>query len=211
MTDTRYFPSFLTRPRLVHIVGPNRAADEEMSVVLRLEGFDTALSYDPSGFLEAARRRVPDAVLINLRQEGMSGVELIRLSRAQRRTALLFLIEEEPEIHSAVDAVKAGAADVFTRPVDIELLVRRLREELRKGVELNRGEAQGPSVEGRGLPRLTPRERQVLDLISNGQSNKQAGRELGISPRTIEVHRARVMEKLGARNTAELLRILLTP
>ena len=64
-------------------------------------------------------------------------------------------------------------------------------------------------VEIRGFSQLTPRERQVLQLITNGQSNKEAGRELGISPRTIEVHRARVMEKLGARNTADLMRIVL--
>jgi len=65
-------------------------------------------------------------------------------------------------------------------------------------------------VEVRGFAQLTPREREVLQLITNGQSNKEAGRELGISPRTIEVHRARVMEKLGARNTADLMRIVLT-
>ena len=66
------------------------------------------------------------------------------------------------------------------------------------------------SVEVRGLSQPAPREREVLPLISNGQSNKEAGRELGISPRTIEVHRSRVMEKLGARNTADLMRIVLT-
>jgi DNA-binding NarL/FixJ family response regulator len=65
-------------------------------------------------------------------------------------------------------------------------------------------------VEIRGFSQLTPRERDVLQLVTNGQSNKEAGRQLGISPRTIEVHRARVMEKLGARNTADLVRIVLT-
>ena len=72
-----------------------------------------------------------------------------------------------------------------------------------------KSEVVGP-VEVRGFSQLTPREREVLQLITNGQSNKEAGRELGISPRTIEVHRARVMEKLGARNTADLMRIVLT-
>ena len=65
-------------------------------------------------------------------------------------------------------------------------------------------------MEVRGFNQLTPRERDVLQRISNGQSNKEAGRELGISPRTVEVHMARVMEKLGARNTADLMRIVLT-
>ncbi len=65
-------------------------------------------------------------------------------------------------------------------------------------------------MEVRGFAQLTPREREVLQLISNGQSNKEAGLQLGISPRTVEVHRARVMEKLGAHNTADLIRIVLT-
>jgi len=66
------------------------------------------------------------------------------------------------------------------------------------------------TVEVKGFKKLTPREREVMQCVVNGRSNKQAGKELGISPRTVEVHRAHVMEKLGARNTADLMRIALT-
>ena len=82
--------------------------------------------------------------------------------------------------------------------------------ERRLGLAVGAFEGGRRPIEVRGFAQLTPREREVLQLITNGQSNKEAGRQLGISPRTIEVHRARVMEKLGARNTADLMRIVLT-
>jgi len=102
--------------------------------------------------------------------------------------------------------MKSGAADVIAKPVDADLLVTRVRKIHR---DLRVGSRPTPPVEVRSFTQLTPREREVLQLIAQGQSNKKAGRELGISPRTIEVQRARVMEKLGARNTADLMRIVL--
>src|SRR6185437_8911784 len=100
------------------------------------------------------------------------------------------------------------AADVVTKPIDTEHFIRTVLDALRRDVHLGALESGRRPVEVRGFAQLTPREREVLQLISNGQSNKEAGRELGISPRTIEVHRARVMEKLGAKNTADLMRIV---
>jgi FixJ family two-component response regulator len=120
------------------------------------------------------------------------------------------MLENHPMVEAAVQAMKLGAADVVTKPLDTERLVGSVRDALRQDVHVGAMQSGGRSVEVRGFAQLTPREREVLQLITNGQSNKEAGRELGISPRTIEVHRARVMEKLGARNTADLMRIVLT-
>ncbi|WEJ57895.1 LuxR C-terminal-related transcriptional regulator [Devosia sp. FJ2-5-3] len=106
--------------------------------------------------------------------------------------------------------MKLGATDVVSKPIDSEHLLTIIRDTLRRDVHLGAMQGGRRAVEVRGFAQLTPREREVLLLITNGQSNKEAGRELGISPRTIEVHRARVMEKLGARNTADLMRIVLT-
>lgn len=101
--------------------------------------------------------------------------------------------------------------DVISRPIDIELLSSGVRDSLRRDIHLGGplGE-RGRSVEVRGFSRLTGREREVLQLITDGLSNKEIGRTLGISPRTAEVHRARIMEKLGAKNAADLIRIVLT-
>lgn len=122
----------------------------------------------------------------------------------------VFMLSDHPQVEAAVTAMKLGASDVISKPVDSEHFLSVVREALRRDVHLGAMQGGRRPVEVRGFSQLTPREREVLQLITNGQSNKEAGRELGISPRTIEVHRARVMEKLGARNTADLMRIVLT-
>jgi FixJ family two-component response regulator len=122
----------------------------------------------------------------------------------------VFMLSDAPDVDATVLAMKAGASDVISKPVDTEHFVRAVREALRQDVHMGALQGGRRPIEVRGFAHLTPREREVLQLVTNGQSNKEAGRELGISPRTIEVHRARVMEKLGARNTADLMRIVLT-
>ena len=157
MNTQTYYHAFLNRDRLVHIVDPDPGSCEALSVLFRLEGFQTLFSLDPADFISSLERRRPDVAVINLMLGEESGLGLLRRD------------------------VHLGAMQAGQRPVEV-----------------------------RGFAQLTPREREVLQLITNGQSNKEAGRQLGISPRTIEVHRARVMEKLGARNTADLMRIVLT-
>ena len=112
----------------------------------------------------------------------------------------------------AVDAMRNGALDFIEKPFDPEAVVWRVRRAI-DGWTRHQSNGKGTELRlvnfpGREL--LTPRECQVLGQITGGSSNKEAGRELGISPRTIEVHRARIMEKLGARNAAHLVRIVLS-
>ncbi len=138
-----------------------------------------------------------------------TGLAVLRRVKARRTGTAVFLLTEETEVRTAVEAMKQGAADVVPKPIDTEVLLGAVRDALRRDVHVGPLQGGRRPIEVRGFSQLTPREREVLELISNGQSNKEAGRELGISPRTIEVHRARVMEKLGARNTADLMRIVL--
>ncbi len=210
MSDTLYYPTYLNRDRLVHIADADAANCEALSVLFRLEGFQTTFSMDASGFLAALERRRPDVALINMRLGQEDGLAVLRRVKALRVGTPVFMLEDEPEVEGAVQAVKAGATDVITKPIDTERLLHAVRESLNDEVLVGADQDGRRPVEVRGFAQLTPRERQVLQLITNGQSNKEAGRELGISPRTIEVHRARVMEKLGARNTADLMRIVLT-
>ncbi|WP_417310725.1 response regulator transcription factor [Devosia sp.] len=194
----------------MHIADADAANCEALSVLFRLEGFQTTFSMDASGFLAALERRRPDVALINMRLGQEDGLAVLRRVKALRVGTPVFMLEDEPEVEGAVQAVKAGATDVITKPIDTERLLHAVRESLNDEVLVGADQDGRRPVEVRGFAQLTPRERQVLQLITNGQSNKEAGRELGISPRTIEVHRARVMEKLGARNTADLMRIVLT-
>lgn len=210
MTEPFYYPSFLHRDRLIHILDADAATCEALSVLFRLEGFQTAFSLDAAHFLIAAERRRPDVAILNIRIGNEDGLAILKRVKTMRTGTPVFILEDRPEVDSAVLAMKAGAADVFTKPIDSERLVRAVREALKHDIQLGAVTEGRRRIEVRGFDQLTPREREVLQLITNGQSNKEAGRHLGISPRTIEVHRARVMEKLGARNTADLMRIVLT-
>jgi FixJ family two-component response regulator len=210
MSEEIFYRSFLNRDRLVHIVDPDLQTCELLSVHFRLEGFQTTFSINLPGFLAALERRRADVVITNFELGADDGLEVLRRVKAMRMGTVVFMMEDRPMVEAAVHAMKIGASDVVTKPIDTEHLVRVVREALRQDIHVGAVQAGGRAIEVRGFAQLTPREREVLQLITNGQSNKEAGRELGISPRTIEVHRARVMEKLGARNTADLMRIVLT-
>jgi len=210
MNDEIYYHSFLNRDRLVHIVDGDEATCEALSVLFRLEGFQTAYSMDCAGFFVNMERRRPDVVVLNLHMADEKSLVALQRIKAMQLGTPVFMISDEMDVNNAVEAMKAGANDVVTKPIDSERLVRTVRDALRRDVHLGAVQGGRRPIEVRGFSQLTPREREVLQLVTNGQSNKEAGRELGISPRTIEVHRARVMEKLGARNTADLMRIVLT-
>lgn len=211
MTEEFFYHSFLNRDRLVHVVDPDLQICETLSVLFRLEGFQTLFSINLAGFLATLERRIPDVVVANLDLGAEDdGFDLLRRVKDLHRGTPVFMLENRPMVEIAVQAMKAGATDVITKPIDSEHLVRVVRDALRQDIHVGAVQSGGRPIEVRGFSQLTPREREVLQLITNGQSNKEAGRELGISPRTIEVHRARVMEKLGAKNTADLMRIVLT-
>jgi FixJ family two-component response regulator len=210
MNEETYYSAFSRRERMVHIVDPDLETCETLSVVFRLEGFQTMFSINLRAFLASLERRRPDAVIANLDLGPDDGFELLRRVKSLRTGTPVFLIENRPLVDVAVRAIKAGAADVVTKPIDTEFIVRAVHDALNQDVHPGAMPSHRRAVEVRGFAQLTPREREVLQLIAQGQSNKEAGRELGISPRTIEVHRARVMEKLGAKNTADLMRIVLT-
>ena len=210
MAEDIYHHAFLNRDRLVHIVDPDPITCEALSVLFRLEGFQTAFSIDTLSFFAAIDRRRPDVAIINFAVGGDEGLAVLRRVKSMRIGLPIFMIGNEPHVDHVVLAMKAGAADVLTKPIDTDHLLAAVRDALRQDVHVSSIDSGRRLIEVRGFDELTPREREVLQLITNGQSNKEAGRELGISPRTIEVHRARVMEKLGARTTADLMRIVLT-
>src|SRR5690606_24567190 len=208
-TEISYRP-FLNRDRLVHIVDSDRATCEALDVLFRLEGFQTVVSRNSDDFIARFGQRRPDVAILNFSLEGEDMLPALRRIKDMRAGIPVFMLADEPNSDGTAEAMRAGASDVFVNTVDWGRVVTAVRDTLRRDVHLKPASGGQREVEIRGFSQLTPREREVLQLITNGQSNKEAGRELGISPRTIEVHRARVMEKLGARNTADLIRIVLT-
>jgi two-component system, LuxR family, response regulator FixJ len=192
----------------IFIVDDDASVRAALSLVLSGEGYRVTSFVAGEAFLTAARQRTPGCVLIDVHLPGCSGLEILRKIDAQHYPAPILVISGRGDIPTAVDAIRNGALDFIEKPFEPAALVTRVRDAIDAWSNLNRED----SVLTRDFPgheRLTPRERDVLDRIARGASNKEAGRELGISPRTVEVHRARIMEKLAAKNAADLMRIVL--
>lgn len=210
MNEDNYYQSFLNRDRLIHIVDADPVTCESLSLLFRLEGYQTSFSMDAGHFVLSLERRRPDVVLLNLKLGEESGLSLLERVKSMHAGTPVFMLADHTHVDTAVAAMKMGATDVVSKPIDTVELLTNVREALMRHVRIGAMQGGRRPVEVNGFSQLTAREREVLQLITNGQSNKEAGRDLGISPRTIEVHRARIMEKLGARNTADLMRIVLT-
>lgn len=191
----------------VFIVDDDAAVRDALSVVFSLESFQVEGFAEGRSFLAAALARTPACILLDVNMPGPSGLDLLKQLNAQNYAAPLFIMSGQGDIPMAVDAIRNGAVDFIVKPFDAETVVGHVRNAI-AAAERRRSGGEGlPPFAGREL--LTPREREVLAQISGGASNKEAGRTLAISPRTVEVHRARIMEKLGARNAAELVGIVL--
>jgi len=211
MSTERIFTPAMKRDKLIHIVDQDVAVCDEISLLCRLEGFETAFSLSAREFYWAyAHKKLPDLVIMNLELPDEDGLEALRRVREFRKGISALMISNGPNLNAAVAAMHLGAISVMQKPIEHEHLLATIRDALQRDIHLGPIAARGRRVEVRGFKTLTPREREVLELIAGGRSNKEAGRDLGISPRTVEVHRARVMEKLEARNTADLMRIILT-
>lgn len=191
------------------VVDDDPAVRDSLVTIFDLEGWRTRAFPDGESFLSEVKRMKIDCVLLDVHMPGRSGLEVLEALGGHNYQAPVFMISGQGDIPMAVNAIKAGAHDFLEKPFDAEEVIGRVREAVHK----RRKAAENGSKLGlrfNGADLLTPRERDVLEQIAHGASNKEAGRELGISPRTIEVHRARIMEKLGARNTADLVRIVFT-
>ncbi len=188
----------------IFIADDDPAVRDALCVVLELEGYRVSAFPDGLGLLNATRSRMPSCIILDVHMPGRSGIDVLN-ELGMRCQAPIFMISGQGDIPMAVEAIKRGAHDFIEKPFDADTVVSRVRNAL----DAKARAASAPAVSSfPGEDALTPREREVLERIAMGASNKEAGRQLGISPRTIEVHRARIMEKLGAKNTADLVRMV---
>jgi two-component system, LuxR family, response regulator FixJ len=195
----------------IFIVDDDQAVRDALSVILSLEGYQVTSFADGGTFLAAARASTPACIILDVHMPGRSGLDILKELNAQNYPAPIFIISGQGDIPMAVDAIKHGALDFIEKPFDGNTVVTRVGEAIAAWTRRQQEGAGGVlSNQFPGHDLLTPREREVLAQIAGGASNKEAGRQLGISPRTIEVHRARIMEKLGAKNAADLVRIVLS-
>jgi two-component system, LuxR family, response regulator FixJ len=195
----------------IFIVDDEPLVINALTIVLAREGYQVTGFAEGGSFLAAAKSRTPTCIILDVQMPGQSGLDILKELNAQQYPAPIFIISGVGDIPMAVEAIKSGALDFIEKPFDASTVVTRVREAVEAWSR--RAQAGSGDILSKTFPghdQLTARERDVLGQIAAGSSNKQAGRELGISPRTIEVHRARIMEKLGAKNAADLVRIVLS-
>jgi FixJ family two-component response regulator len=171
------------------------------SAGLRVEDYPSAES-----FLEAACAQRPGCLVLDVRMPGWSGLELQAHLSAKRIRMPIIFITGHGDIPMAVSAVKAGAVDFLEKPLNDEVLLERIHQALAYDAQQRRAALDRAQSDAR-LARLTPREKEVMQLVVAGRSNKQIAAELQISHRTVEIYRARVMDKLGTKSLCELIKI----
>ena len=197
----------------IFVVDDDPAIREILSMVLSAGGYQVICFADGAALLAVARTRCPSCILLDVHIPGKSGLDILKELHGEDYPAPIFMISGQGDIAMAVSAIKNGALDFIEKPFRGSEIVARLDEAIgayaRRQAE-NNSASRIATLHFPGREPLTRREREVLEQFASGASNKEAGRELGISPRTIEDHRANIMKKLGARNAADLIRIVMT-
>ena len=196
----------------IFVVDDDPAVRETLSIVLSAAGYQVICFADGTALLAVARSRIPACILLDVHIPGRSGLDILKELHGEDYSAPIFIISGQGDIAMAVSAIKNGALDFIEKPFRGSEIVARLEEAI-GAYARRRAENSASSIASLHLPGrepLTRREREVLEQFTSGATNKEAGRHLGISPRTIEDHRANIMKKFGARNAADLIRIVMT-
>ncbi|MGZ9113095.1 MAG: response regulator FixJ [Brevundimonas sp.] len=192
---------------LVHVIDDDDGLREALAFLLDVNGVDARFYASANAFLEALP--VADGcVLTDVRMPGLTGLELVRELKQRGAAFPVIVMTGHGDIPLAVEAMKAGVVDFIEKPFEDEHLIGSIRAALAAAGTAEEPNVARQSAEQR-LSQLSPRERDVLGGVVEGKLNKQIAFELEISPRTVEIYRANLMTKTGARNVAELMRIAL--
>jgi FixJ family two-component response regulator len=191
----------------VLIVDDDEAVRDSLQAALRASGFNTAVYANGEALLSDTFPAPPACLLLDLRMPGEDGIEIQHRVNEQTPDLPVIFLSGEGDVSSAVAALKHGALDFLEKGRvehgELVALIKRALAEHRERVDRR---AKTENIETR-LTRLTPRERQVAGLVAAGKANKVVAAELGISERTVEIHRSHAMHKLGLRSVAELARL----
>ena len=193
--------------REVFVVDDDPMVRDVLSEVFAQAGYQAVSFVDGASFVAAARERIPACVILDIYMPGRSGLDILRDIDAPNYPAPIFVASGRGDIPSAVEAIKNGAFDFIEKRLDAGTLVARVGEAIQARAALRNGNgSQTLSAAFPGAELLTRREHEVLALIAASSTNKEAAQELGISQRTVEIHRAHIMHKLGAKNSVDLAR-----
>jgi two-component system response regulator FixJ len=187
----------------VHIVDDDEGVRDSVKALLESAGFACAAYSSAKGFLDGGP--APGCALIDIRMPEMDGLTLLRKLAARQREIAVIIMTGFGDIPLAVKAMKEGAVDFIEKPTPRDTLIEAVQRALRKAKQAQTTADEKREAEAR-FERLTDRERDVLKFLVVGDANKIIAHKLGISPRTVEIHRGRLMEKTQAGSLAELVR-----
>ncbi len=171
------------------------------SVSLRVQTFDSA-----QAFMDGYRPDQWGCVVLDIRMPGLSGLDLQEKLIEQGVDLPIIFVTGHGDVQMAVRAIKGGAVDFLEKPFSDQALLDRIQQSIARHRELREDSAMRHDIDHR-LASLSRRERDVFQRVVNGMSNREIAEELGLSPKTVEVHRARVMEKMRARSLPDLVRL----
>lgn len=193
-------------PPLVHLVDDDAAVRRSVGFMLKTSGYQVESYESGVELLKVSGDLKEGCILLDIRMPGMDGLEILQALQEKGVGLPVIIMTGHGDVSLAVNAMKAGAVDFIEKPFEKETLKSSLDEGFRK---LLRKEVTGERRKDAEvkLHTLTPRERDVLDGLSQGFPNKTIAYDLGISPRTVEIHRANLMTKLGVRSLSGALRI----
>ena len=191
---------------VVFVVDDDASMLRALSRLLRSAGRRVEAFASPREFLDRPRHDGPGCVVLDLKMPGLSGLEVQEAVSSGPRALPIVFISGHGKIPAAVRAMKAGAVDFLTKPFDEDALLSSVETAIQRSVALRADDADLHALDER-LRTLTPREREVLPLVTQGLPNKQIASRLGTSLQTIKVHRARIMAKMEAGSLADLVRM----
>jgi two-component system, LuxR family, response regulator FixJ len=192
----------------VFLVDDDASVRDSLSLVLSLKGMRTQVFVSAEAFLETYRPEWRGCVLTDLQMPGMSGLDLQQTMREKGISLPVVMLTAHGDVPTTRLAMKGGAFDFLEKPVDDGILIDVLQNAIREDV-VRRSSQSADDIARSRLARLTPREREVLDHLVEGRSQREIAAHLSISPRTVEVYKSRMMEKLQCRSLAELIRAAL--
>lgn len=193
---------------VIHVIDDDAAMRDSLAFLLDVNGFQAEVFESANTFIAKAMNNAPACVVSDIRMPGMNGIELVRKLKTDGISCPVILITGHGDVALAVEAMKAGAVDFIEKPFDDAILLGAIRSAL-ESRPAGQGDSAARTEAQARLAELSPRERDVLQGLVAGKINKVIAHELSISPRTVEVYRANLMAKTGARSVSELMRIAL--
>lgn len=190
----------------VFLVGDIQGVARTTPAMLQAVGLRVEQYATPAEFFAAYRPHQAECLIASMSLTGMSGIQFHRELRSRGLPIPVIFITELEDVAVAVEAMKSGAADYLTPPISDRLVLERVHEALESHAQQPRS-LVAPREERERFESLSPREREILEMVVGGLSSKQVAFELGLSKRTVDAHRAHIMKKVGAHSLADLVRM----